>query len=339
MYLSARESAQGRVSALKIGFRFTERQARFLVMVLEHSGVFMGRHYAFFAGITHGQKVHDFLERLLADRFGTAFHVGRTGRTRVFHVHHKPLYAAIGEPENRNRKPIAIGRAIERMMRLDAVLAEREFLWLGTERDKYAHFVCLLRGALQNDELPRLVFRKDARDQTVRYFPDKLPIGVDPETERHVFVFLAADGSPRDFRQFLLRHAELLRALRSWTIRVLLPRERAALRDIYEAAVYDQLARPLPLSYRDDMRANFERRRAGQPPGRIGMDPPPRGVRMPSGPAFTALYRHWLEVGNTVVTDVTSSILRDALQSRRGTVECVVLPRAYAHLSSLAGTS
>jgi hypothetical protein len=335
----ATDRAKERVAALKMGFRFTDRQARFLLTVLQHSGVFMGRHYAAFAGITHGQKVHDFLERLLAARFATACHVGRTGRTRIFHVHHKPLYAAIGEPENRNRKPIAIGRAIERMMLLDAVLAEREVLWLATERDKYAHFVCLFRGALQNEELPRLVFRKDEREQTVRYFPDKLPIGVDPETERHVILFLAACGSPMDFRQFLLRHAELLRALRSWTIRVLLPRERANLRATYEAAVYDQIARPLPLSYRDDLRASFGRRRAGQPPGRIGMDPPLRGVRMPSGPAFTALYRHWLEVGNPVVTAVTSTVLRDALQSGRGSVECVVLSHAYAHLSSLAGTS
>jgi hypothetical protein len=182
----ATDRAKDRVAALKMGFRFTDRQARFLLTVLQHSGVFMGRHYAAFAGITHGQKVHDFLERLLAARFATACHVGRTGRTRIFHVHHKPLYAAIGEPENRNRKPVAIGRAIERMMLLDAVLAEREVLWLATERDKYAHFVCLFRSALQNDELPRLVFRKDEQEQTVRYFPDKLPIGVDPETQRHL---------------------------------------------------------------------------------------------------------------------------------------------------------
>jgi hypothetical protein len=335
----ARDRAKDRVNALKMGFRFTERQARFLVMVLQHSGVFMGRHYATFAGITHGQKVHDFLERLLAARFATAFRLGRTGRTRLLHVHYKPLYAAVGEPDNRNRKPVPIGRAIERMMLLDAVMAEREFLWLGTERDKYAHFVCLLRGTLKNEELPRLVFRKDAHCQTVRYFPDKLPIGVEPETDRHVFVFLAADGSPMDFRQFLMRHAELLRALRSWTIRVLLPRERANLRDTYEAAVYDQLAHPLALSYRDDLLASFQSRRDGRPPSRIDLDPPTPGVRMPSAPALTALYRRWLEVGNTVVTQVTSSILRDALQSGRGTVEGVVLAHPYAHLSSLAGTS
>ena len=339
MYSPATDYAKDRIAALKMGFRFTERQARFLLTVLQHSGVFMGRHYAAFAGITHGQKVHDFLERLLAARFATACHVGRTGRTRIFHVHYKPLYTAIGEPENRNRKPIAIGRAIERMMLLDAVLAEREFLWLGTERDKYAHFVLRLRGTLRNEELPRLVFGKDATDQTVRYFPDKLPIGVDPESGRHVFVFLAADGSPMDFRQFLLRHAELLGVLRSWTIRVLLPRERANLRATYEAAVYDQLAHPLPLSLRAEVLASFQLRRDGLPRGRIGMDPPTPGVCVPSAPALTALYRRWLEAGNTAVIQATSSILRDALQSGRGAVECVVVPRAYAHLSSLAGTS
>jgi hypothetical protein len=338
MHSPAKDCAKDRIAALKMGFRLTERQAGFLVMVLQHSGVFMGRHYAAFAGITHGQKVHDFLERLLAARFATTFRVSRTGRTRLFHVHHKPLYAAIGEPENRNRKPVPLGRAIERMMLLDAVLADREFLWLGTERDKYAHFVLLLRGTLRNEELPRLVFRKD-EDETVRYFPDKLPIGVDPDTDRHVFVFLATDGTPMDFRQFLLRHQELLGALRSWTIRVLLPRERANLRAMYEAAVYDQLAHPLPLSFRADVLASFQRRRDGQPPGRIGVGPPTPGVRLPSGPALTALYRRWLEVGNTAVIQATSSILRDALESGRGAVECVVLSRAYAHLSSLAGTS
>jgi hypothetical protein len=338
MYSVARDRAKDRVNSLMMGFHFTERQARFLETVLLHSGVFMGRHYAAFAGITHGQKVHDFLERLLVARYATAFRLGRTGRTRLLHVHHKRLYAAVGEPDNRYRKPVPLGRAIERMMLLDAVLADREFLWLGTERDKYAHFVLLLRGTLQNEELPRLVFRKD-EDETVRYFPDKLPIGVDPETDRHVFVFLAADGTPMDFRQFLLRHAELLGALRSWAIRVLLPRERAGLRATYEAAVYDQFAYPLPLSFRADVLASFQRRRDGLPPGRIGMDPPTPGVRFPSVPALTALYRRWLEVGNTVVIQATSSILRDALQSGRGAVECVVLARAYAHLSSLAGTS
>jgi hypothetical protein len=37
----------------------------------------------------------------------------------------KTLYAAVGEPNNRNRRPATLARAIERLMVLDAVLADR----------------------------------------------------------------------------------------------------------------------------------------------------------------------------------------------------------------------
>jgi hypothetical protein len=47
----------------------------------------------------------------------------------------------------------------------------------------------------------------------VRYFPDKLPIGVLPELDSHVFVYLVTNPSPMDFRLFLLRHVALLRVL------------------------------------------------------------------------------------------------------------------------------
>ena len=40
-------------------FGFTERQARFLVTVLLHAGVFLERQYCGFAGIVHGQKSTD----------------------------------------------------------------------------------------------------------------------------------------------------------------------------------------------------------------------------------------------------------------------------------------
>ena len=38
---------------------FTERQAGFMVTVMLHSGVCLGRHYSAFARITHGQKVQE----------------------------------------------------------------------------------------------------------------------------------------------------------------------------------------------------------------------------------------------------------------------------------------
>ena len=162
-----------------VPFGLTERQARFLATVMLHSGVFVGRQYAAFAGITHGQKVHDFIEKLLVRQLVTPIELGSTGRTRIFHVHHKPLYAAIGEPDNRNRRRVTIDRAIERLMVLDGVLADRSLTWLGSEREKRRYFRERLGDRLRDDEYPRLVFGKKP-NVTVRYFPDKLPIGYEP---------------------------------------------------------------------------------------------------------------------------------------------------------------
>lgn len=93
---------------------------------------------------------------------------GPTGRVRLFHVHHKAerfirqLYAAIGEPDNRNRKPVGLGRAVERLMILDGALADTSLVWVGTERDKHRHFVNRLGNRVEPHEYPRLVFGKGA---------------------------------------------------------------------------------------------------------------------------------------------------------------------------------
>ena len=69
------QSTVDRIDAVA-SFGLTDRQARFLVKVMLHSGLFVGRQYCAFAGITHGQKVHDFVEKLLARRLATATIVG-----------------------------------------------------------------------------------------------------------------------------------------------------------------------------------------------------------------------------------------------------------------------
>src|SRR6202022_3212811 len=86
-------------------FGFTERQARFLVRVLVHAGVFLERQYCTFSGVVHGQKSHDFLAKLVGRGYATAITPGALHRGRLFHVQYKPLYEAIGEPNNRHRNP------------------------------------------------------------------------------------------------------------------------------------------------------------------------------------------------------------------------------------------
>jgi hypothetical protein len=83
-----RESVRtSRVQAIE-AFGFTERQARFLVTVMVHSGVFLERQYCAFARITHGQKSHDFLAKLVARRYVTVITPGTLHRGRLYHVQH-----------------------------------------------------------------------------------------------------------------------------------------------------------------------------------------------------------------------------------------------------------
>lgn len=118
---------------------FTERQAGFLVTVMLYAGVCLGRQYCTFGRIAYGQKMHDFFQSLLSRGYATARGCGHN-RARLYHVHYKPLYRAIGEPNNRHRRPTTLARAIERLMVLDAVLADSDRTWLATEQDKLGHF-------------------------------------------------------------------------------------------------------------------------------------------------------------------------------------------------------
>jgi hypothetical protein len=246
------DQATSEQAKVLVPFGLTERQARFLATVTLHAGVFVGRQYAAFAGITHGQRVHDFIDTLLVRRFVTPIELGSTGRTSIFHVHHKPLYAAIGEPDNRNRRRVTIIRAIERLMVLDGVLADRSVTWLGSEREKRCYFKQRLGDRLRDNEYPRLVFGKKP-NVTVRYFPDKLPIGYERDQYRHVFTYLARSPSPMDFRVFILRHLELLNALGFWTIRVLFPQSLASSIDAYNNAARELLVKPLSLAQTEEL--------------------------------------------------------------------------------------
>jgi hypothetical protein len=157
-------------------FGFTERQARFLLNVLLHSGVFLERQYCSFAGIVHGQQSTDFIKTLVERRFATAITTGKLHRGRMFHVHYKPLWAAIGEPDNRFRKPTAQGRMIERVMLLDAVLDAPEFTWLGPSADKGSYLLRFLGDRLDRQHYPHLLFG-DGPTKAVRDFRTSCRLG------------------------------------------------------------------------------------------------------------------------------------------------------------------
>jgi hypothetical protein len=148
-----------RVSAVA-ALGFTERQAAFLVLVMLHSGVCVGRQYCTFAGIVRGQKMADFFQKLTSKRYATPYPCGHN-KARVYHVHNAKLYDAIGQRDVRFRKRSALARTIERVMMLDHIIAHRDITWLGAEHDKVAHF--LTTTSLRREELPATDLRSRSR--------------------------------------------------------------------------------------------------------------------------------------------------------------------------------
>jgi hypothetical protein len=318
-------------------FGFSDRQASFLVHVLTHSGVCLQRQYRSFASIAHGQVPRDFFQYLVTKRYAAMFTHGNH-RGTIYHVRHKALYRAIGDPDTRFRRTAFIGRAVERLMLLDAVLSAPRLTWLGTRSDKMAYFLDLVGDRLRPDEFPRLAFGRGTA-ATIRYFPDKLPIGIEGEGRRHVFIYLATHPLPIDFRVFLLRYAELFRALPSWTVRVLLPQHLTSSATRYRAALRDELATPLSVSTLDELRWYFHQRRELVTSGAIADARFERTQRAFAAAHYRALYRAWEETGDAVLDATRSPILADALARGTGAMETCVLPHHYGHLLPLVGTA
>ena len=221
-------------------------------------------------------------------------------------------------------------------MILDGVLADRSVTWLGSERDKRHYFKQHLGDRLRDDEYPRLVFGKRP-NVTVRYFPDKLPIGYDSDHRRYMFIYLVRSPSPMDFRVFVLSHLELLNALGFWTIRVLFSRSLAESIEAYKKAALELLTNPLTPSQTEELIWFL---RQPQPlaldasvADRARLQAARRAFRTPR---FAAVRRHWIAEGSRAVFLAASPVARDTLDRRRASVECLELPHAYEHLHVLA---
>ncbi len=132
---------------------------------------------------------------------------------------------------------------IQRVMLLDAVLDDRDFVWLGPSTDKRRHFVRHLGDRLEAQGYPHCCSAMAPRSRSATFLTS-CRSGCSPYGEPHVFVYLVTHPSPMDFRLFLLRHTALLRVLLRWTVRLLLPRQLAKARLAYLDAAREDLATP-----------------------------------------------------------------------------------------------
>jgi hypothetical protein len=323
------------------GFGFTERQGRFLVEVMIHSGVFVPRQYCTFAGIVHGQKTHDFLRKLVERGYAVPIQVGGLRRGRIFHVRHKPIYAAIGQTDNRHRKPAPLARLVERLMILDAVLADRTVTWLGTEADKIA-YIKRIDWPPDMLEVPQLTFGSEST-RIVRYFPDKLPIGIDGFPIEHVLLYLVTNPDPDDFRLFLGRHAQLLKHLHKWIIRVLVPQPFAPAITRFGHAAREELATPLQPITADELRWFFPERQRREQHADESAPIDEKRFRQDCfafrTPRYRMLFRLWQQIGDLAIWNAQSPLLHDALDRGQARVEFVRLSHQYLHLSRIVGVA
>jgi len=204
-----------RVQAV-VDYGFTEREARFLVLVMRHGGLCVKRQYAAFAGIANGgDRCNALFDKLTRRGFAVGVDCIHN-RARLFHVHHKPLYHAVGEGDSRYRRALAARAVTERLMRLDAALVSPELDWLTTRPEQLAYVAARIAStSSQTTVQPPAGDRVDLPAST-------FPIGVDP-TGRVVLVYVATKPWTDDFRFFLGAHLRLLTVTETWTLRVVFP--------------------------------------------------------------------------------------------------------------------
>jgi len=314
---------------------FTDRQARFLVLVARHSGVCVMRQYSAFAGIVFGQKTRKFFANLVRARLVSTYDCAHS-RGRVYHVRHGAIYEAIGEPDSRLRRPPSVPRALERLMLLDAILENPESIWMSSSAEKLDY---LSSRGIAIESAPRLVIRQGDQ-QRARYFPDRLPIGVHPSGQL-VLVYLYSDPMRDEFRDFLQRHALLLEKLPAWTIRIVVPAHlEGSAEDLLETA-WSELASPLREAVLAELRWYFERCSSSP----IEACPAADRARFErcrqafNGDRYAVLYRRWKQEGERVLATVSSPVIGQAMESGVGKIEPLVLPHAYSHLAPLAGVA
>jgi hypothetical protein len=316
-----------------VEYGFTEREARFLVLVMRHAGVCVRHQYATFAGIANGgDRCNALFAKLVRRGFAVSVPCVHN-RARLYHVHYKPLYHAIGEVQSRYRRTVPARAVAERLMRLDAALLGPELEWLTTRFDKLAHLASKTLGSPE----PRVQLGEDASD----LLPGTFPIGID-DAGRAIITYVAAKPWTDEFQTWLVGHVPFLAVTSTWTLRIVFPSALRRIVSDYQRAVREELETQLDAQTITDLGWYFfhVRRRTdwNEYPSGGGVVKArfARCAQAFNGPRFTRLYRCWLIAREAAFTPVPLPI-SEALAIGRASVECVVSPHDYEAFSPLVG--
>jgi hypothetical protein len=210
---------QDRIAALEC-FGYDHDEAHFLVIAALHSGYFVRRQFLSFIKGTKGWKDVVLLNKLKANGHGEVS-VFRHKRI-VHHLSAKPLYDALGEPDNRNRRERQPSSIKNKLMGLDFVLENPGHQYLATEREKLDHFLTLLK--IAEEKLPtRWYASPHGRGATAKHFVDKYPIFLEPgaggreDVPHFCYVDEGLQSTDR-FATYLAQYGPLLHALSDFQV-------------------------------------------------------------------------------------------------------------------------
>ncbi len=198
-----------RISAIQ-GFGYTEAEARFLCLVALHGGYFVRRQFLYSASCELGKRAQDFIDKLTARKHACR-EIYREDR-HLFRLHYKPMYAAIDEEDNRNRREHQPSTIRLRLMALDFVLVHPDYKFLATEQDKLRHLLETRR--VEADVLPARVFSVHGAF-TTRHFVDGFPVFLNSSEDAALsFTFVDDDQlTTAAFRSYLVQYHRLFQAL------------------------------------------------------------------------------------------------------------------------------
>ena len=199
---------------------YTTREAEFLVLAALHSGYFLRRQFLDFAGVDTGKAVAKLEAKLVENKHASVatYPFG----VQVYHLCSHPLYRAIGEGENRHRRPRPPLAIKAKLMGLDFVLERSERHFFATETERTSFF--LDRCRFDESLLPGKNYRaKRGGPASRRFFIEKYPLFVrpDPTSPNGLVSFSYIDEgviSTAGFGGFLKRYSRLFAALQRFSL-------------------------------------------------------------------------------------------------------------------------
>jgi hypothetical protein len=333
-----------RIEALeRLGY--TEREAQFLELAALHSGYFLRRQFNTFIGHKRGGTAAAFVKKLREQAHASFARMSK--RTVVYHLGAKPLYAALGQADNRHRRRRPSIGIKAKLMALDYVLAHRVDRFLATEQERTEYFLGI---GIARAALPCVTYRRRKDGPTTsRYFVDKRPMSVhDHVTPSAVSLTYIDPGawSVEGLETYLKQYAQLIQSLQNVRLVYVADTDRnfaaaAALFERWRQPILDAFRVPKDAAEMARMLAHFETRYWAETKqlakvtiARLEQYHPDRAIF--HGSAVERLFAMWKDGGEAAVREWLADAPARALDPVV-TFATYRLPHDYSFLGTMGG--